>query len=413
MTGDFDRTAAIRLDADDPLASLRDRYELPAGTIYLDGNSLGALPRDTARHVSDVVTNQWGGDLISSWNRHDWIGMPSRIGGMIAPLIGAAADEVIVCDSTSINLLKLVLAALTLRPNRKRILTESGGFPTDRYITDAAASLGGGHDVFAVPRENVLEAIDETTALVVLTHVDYRTGHKLDMAVATAAAHARGALVLWDLSHSTGAVRVDLGTCGADLAVGCGYKYLNGGPGAPAYLFAARALQPRLPSLLSGWLGHARPFSFEEAYAPAEGMARFLCGTPPILSMAALETGVSQFREVNLDALFAKGSALSDLFIARVRERCAGHGFELASPVSAHERGCHVSYAHEHAYAICQALIARGVIGDFRAPNLLRMGFAPAYTRFVDVFDAVEILAEIMDVRGWDQERFRERKSVT
>ena len=368
----------LRMDARDPLAPLRDRFSLPEGVIYLDGNSLGALPRSTAGHLAQVVEAQWGRDLIGSWNAHDWIGLPERIGRTIAPLIGAEADEVIACDSTSINLYKLIHAALALRPGRPEVLTEAEGFPTDRYMAQAVAMLSAGCAVRSVAREQVTAGIGEDTALVLLTHVDYRSGAMLDMAAVTAAAHARGALVLWDLSHSAGAVPVALDACEADLAVGCGYKYLNGGPGAPAFLFARRRLQPALASPLSGWFGHARPFDFVQEYRPAEGLARFLCGTPPVLAMAALENGLAQFDGVDLAELFAKGLRLGELYIALMEEHCLPHGFTLASPRDAGGRGSHVSFAHEHAFAVSQALIARGVIGDFRTPDLLRMGFRTA-----------------------------------
>jgi kynureninase len=406
----MDRQAALARDAADALAPLRARFALPEGVIYLDGNSLGALPGATAARLAEAVREEWGRGLITSWNGHDWIGLPARLGARIAPLVGAAADEVIACDSTSVNLFKLIAAAVAERPGN--ILVEQGIFPTDRYIADGAAALAG-HELRAAPAEAIAEAIAADTALVVLTHVDYRSGRLLDMAAINAAAHARGALVLWDLSHSAGAVAVDLAGSGADLAVGCGYKYLNGGPGAPAWLFVAKALQGALQSPLPGWMGHAAPFAFEEAYRPAEGMARFLGGTPPILAMVGLEQGLATFVGVDLPALFAKGRALGDLFIALMEARCQGHGFALASPRGAAARGSHVCFAHPEAYAICQALIARGVIGDFRAPDLLRMGFTPLYTRFVDVWDAVEAVDAVMRGREWDRPAFRQRGVVT
>lgn len=412
MTVPFTRQDALSLDAADPLAPMRNRFALPEGVIYLDGNSLGALPRMTASHLADVVTGQWGRDLITSWNRHDWIGFPKRLGGMIAPLIGARPDEVIVCDSTSVNLFKLIAGAAALRPDRRKILIEADGFPTDRYMADAVAALVG-WTVRAAPREAIESEIDGDVALVVLTHVDYRSSNRLDMTAVTEAAHRMGALILWDLSHSAGAVPVDLVACGADLAVGCGYKYLNGGPGAPAFLFVARALQDALPSVLSGWMGHAQPFAFDQDYRPANGLARFLCGTPPILAMAALEAGLAQFDGVALPDLFAKGQALADFFIRLMEARCAGHGFTLASPRQASERGGHVCFAHDHAYPICRALIERGVVGDFRAPDLLRMGFTPLYTRFVDIWDAVEIIRDVMTTSAWEDERLQQREVVT
>jgi kynureninase len=399
---------ALALDAADPLAPCRDRFALPEGVIYLDGNSLGALPRATATVVATTIEREWGGDLIASWNKHDWIGAPQRIGDRIAPLVGAKAGEVLVGDSTSVNLFKLLAAALEARPGRAVILSETGNFPTDLYIAQGLGRLAGAR-LRTVEAEAIEAAIDEATAVVTLTHVDYRSGRRHDMARLTAAAHAAGALMLWDLSHSAGAIAVDLNAAGADLAVGCGYKYLNGGPGAPAFLFVADALQAQLRSPLSGWLGHADPFAFEPAYRPAEGIARFQAGTPSILAMAALEAGLATFDGVSIGDLEAKSRRLSDLFITLVEERCPE--LTLASPRG--ERGSHLVFAHPYAYALMQALIERGVIGDFREPNLVRFGFAPLYNGFADVWRAVDSLADILGSRSWDAPRFHQRRRVT
>ncbi|MDR7101355.1 kynureninase [Croceicoccus sp. BE223] len=406
------REEVLALDAADSLAFARERFALPDGTIYLDGNSLGALPAGTPGHVARVVEEQWGRDLIASWNRHDWIGLPQRVGARIAGLVGAGEDEVIACDSTSVNLFKLLSAALPLRADSSDLVIEDAGFPTDRYIAAEVAARAG-RSLRAVPRADLASAIDERTALVLLTHVDYRGGGIADIAAITAAAHAAGALVLWDLSHSAGAVAVDLARARADMAVGCGYKYLNGGPGAPAWLYVRRELQDALATPIPGWLGHAAPFAFTQDYRPAPGLSRMLCGTPPVLAMAALEHGLMQFEGVPLPALFAKGRALGDLAIWLVEDRCAGHGFILASPRDGASRGSHVAFAHPHAHALCQALIARGVVGDFRAPDILRLGFAPLYLRLVEVWDAVEILGQILDSGEWDQPRFHQRDRVT
>ncbi len=406
------RAAALQADALDKLAALRDRFRLPPG-IYLDGNSLGALPRDTPAAVGALIEAQWGSDLIASWNRHDWISAPQRLGALIAPLIGARAGEVIVCDSTSVNLFKLVAAALAARPGRRTILSEAGNFPTDLYMAQGVAAMRDGVTLRTVDAEALGDAVDDDTALVLLTHVHYRTARMLDMAALTRAAHARGALVLWDLSHSVGAVPVALDACDVDLAVGCGYKYLNGGPGAPAFLMVADRLQPTLQSPLSGWMGHAAPFAFDDDYRPAEGLSRFLCGTPTMVGMAALEAGLEQFSGVDLGSLFAKSRALSALLIRRMQERCGGFGFALVSPPDAAHRGSHVSFAHPEAYAICQALIARGVVGDFRAPDVLRLGIAPLYLRHVDIHDAVETLHAVMAERAWDRPVYRARARVT
>jgi len=399
---------ALALDAADPLAQCRERFVLPDGVIYLDGNSLGALPCATAAAVANTVERQWGGDLIASWNTHDWIGAPQRLGDRIAPLVGAKAGEVLVADSTSINLFKLLAAALAARPGRLTVLSESGNFPTDLYIAQGLAGITGAK-VRTVEADAVEAAIDADTAVVMLTHVDYRSARRHDMARLTAAAHAAGALMLWDLSHSAGAIAVDLGGTGADLAVGCGYKYLNGGPGAPAFLFVAEALQDRLASPLSGWLGHADPFAFEPGYRPAPGIARFQAGTPSILAMAALEAGLATFDGVAMTDLEAKSRQLSDLFIALVEERCPE--LTLASPRG--RRGSHLVFAHSHAYPLMQALIERGVIGDYREPDLMRFGFAPLYNGYADVWCAVEAIADLLDSRGYDQPRFRERRRVT
>jgi len=399
-------------DDADLIAPTRARFALPDGVIYLDGNSLGALPHATAAAVGGVVAGQWGKDLISSWNQHDWIGLPQRLGARIAPLIGADADEVIVTDTTSTNLFKLIAAALDARPGRPVILSEAGNFPTDLYMAQGVAAMLGAQ-VRTVAGAELIAALDDSVAVLLLTHVHYKSGRMHDMAAITAAAQAVGALVLWDLSHSTGAVLVDLGACQADLAVGCGYKYLNGGPGAPAFLYVARHLQDSLQSPLSGWMGHAAPFAFEDDYRPAAGIDRFLCGTPSILAMAALEAGLATFDGVAAEALFAKGRALGDYAIALMDTRCGGRGFSLLSPRDATERGSHVSFAHAQAWPICQALIAQGIIGDFRAPDALRLGFAPLYTRFVDVWHAVEAIRDVVDRGSWDDPAYRARAAVT
>ena len=397
------------LDAADPLAARRDLFALPEGVIYLDGNSLGALARATPARVAAAVEWQWGADLIASWNTHGWIDAPAWLGARIASLIGAGADEVIVADSTSVNLYKLVVAACLARPGRTTILTEPGNFPTDLYVAQGVAATLPGRRVLAAA--DVAAAIDDDTAVVLLTHVHYKSGAMLDMAAITAAAHAAGALVLWDLSHSAGAVEIDLNACEADLAVGCGYKYLNGGPGAPAFLYVARELQGELRSPLTGWMGHAAPFEFGDDYAPGAGMQRFLCGTPPILAMAALDAGLDTFERVAMRDLVAKSRALSGLLIAGIDARC--RGVTLVTPRDAAVRGSHVSIAHPHAWEVCQALIARGVVGDFRAPDVLRLGLTPLYTSFEDVWRAVEMLAFVMAEGLWRDPAYAVRSAVT
>jgi kynureninase len=402
------------LDAADPLAGWRERFALPDGVIYLDGNSLGPLPKATAGMLDDVVRRQWGEDLITSWNKHGWVDLPQRLGAKIARLIGAAPHEVIVADSISVNLFKLVAAALGLRPGRRVVLSERGNFPTDLYVAQGLGDLLGERvELRLVSSAEIAAALDEDTALLMLSHVDYRTGRIHDMARLTAAAQAAGALALWDLAHSAGALPLDLSACGVDLAVGCGYKYLNGGPGAPAFLFVAERWHEEIRQPITGWFGHAEPFDFRTEYRAAPGMRRFLAGTPPILSMKALEAGVDLLLEVDPGQLRAKSTQLTELFIRLVLERCAGHGLELASPRDAEHRGSQVALRHAEAYAIMQASIARGVIGDFRAPDLLRFGFAPLYVRFVDVFDAVEALHEILAGRSWDRPELKRRAPVT
>jgi kynureninase len=409
-----DRAACEALDAADPLAAFRGEFDLPEGVIYLDGNSLGPLPKATPGRLADMIRREWGHDLIRSWNLAGWIDAPCRIGAKIAGLIGAAPGEVLVADSTSVNLFKVLAAAVGLRPSRRMILSEPGNFPTDLYVIQGLeALLGGAVRLRTVPAAGIAAAIDEDVAAVVLTHVHYKSGARHDMAALTAAAHAKGALAIWDLSHSAGAVAVDLDGCGADFAIGCGYKYLNGGPGAPAFLYAAERHLAAARSPLSGWMGHAAPFAFGDEYQPAGDIRRFLCGTPPILGMAALEIGVDIAARAGLAALEAKSARLCDLFIALVEARCGFAGLSLITPRDAAGRGSHVSFAHPDGYAIVQALIARGVIGDFRAPDVLRFGFTPLYLRFVDVWDAVEAMRAVLESGECRRPEFQVRAAVT
>ena len=411
-------TAITRADCEardraDPLASFRERFELPEGIVYLDGNSLGALPKAAAARVKHAVEREWGTDLIKSWNVHRWIDLPQRAGAKIARLVGAKSSEVIVADSTSVNLFKMLAAALKMRPGRRVILSEPGNFPTDLYVAQGLIEmLGGKHELKLVPGEKIIGAIDDSVAVVSLTHVNYKSGRIHDMAATTAKAHASGALMLWDLAHSAGALPVDLNAANADLAVGCGYKYLNGGPGAPAFLFVAERHQAAIRPPLAGWMGHAHPFTFDVGYEPAAGVARNLCGTPPVLSMSALDAALDVMLEADMNALRGKSLALGDLFLSLVEQRCAAHGFTNGS-AARHERGSQVGLLHPEGYAIMQALIARGVIGDFRAPDMLRFGFAPLYNRYTEVWDAVEALKSVMDARAWDTPKFKTRAAVT
>jgi len=408
------RADLLALDAADPLAPAREQFTLPDGIIYLDGNSLGALPRATPKRLAEAALDEWGRDLIRSWNAHGWIDLPRRIGDKIARVIGAGPGEVVVADSTSINLFKVLAAALNLNPGRRVILSERDNFPTDLYMAQGLTTLlGGRHELRLVDGDEIAGAIGEDTAVVMLTHVNYKSGAMHDMAAITSAAHARGALMLWDLAHSAGAVPVDLNGCGADFAVGCGYKYLNGGPGAPAFVWVNKKHQERFVQPLSGWLGHASPFAFETDYRPAAGVARYVCGTPPVLSMIALECGVDMFQDLDLAALRRKSMALTDLFIRLVEQECDGFGLSLLSPRAAERRGSQVSLRHAEGYPIMQALIARGIIGDFRAPDILRFGFAPLYVRFADLWDAVAALRDILSSRAWDKPEFHVRAAVT
>jgi kynureninase len=408
------RAECEALDAADPLAGWRERFALPEGVIYLDGNSLGPLPAATEALLQDVVRREWGKDLITSWNRHGWVDLPRTVGAKIARMVGAEPHEVIVADSISVNLFKLIGAALRLRPGRRVVLSECGNFPTDLYVVQGLSELLGRRiELRLVERDELEPSLDGDTALLMLSHVDYRTGRIHDMARLTATAQAAGALALWDLAHSAGALPVELNACGVDLAVGCGYKYLNGGPGAPAFLFVAGRWHDEIRQPLTGWFGHAEPFAFRTEYQPAPGIGRFLVGTPPILSLKALEAGIDLLLEADPGELRTKSTQLTELFIRRVLERCGGHGLELASPRDAQRRGSQVALRHAEGHAIVQAAIARGVIGDFRAPDLLRFGFGPLYVRFVDVFDAVEVLHGILADRAWDRPELRRRAAVT
>lgn len=407
------RQDCLARDAADPLGGVRSRFSLPEGRLYLDGNSLGALPRAAADAVRTAVEREWGDDLIASWNKHGWIGLPQTVGGKVSRLIGAGADEVVAADSVSVNLFKLAAAALGASPERRVAVTEGGDFPTDLYILQGLAGMRPDIELRVVAPGGIEAALDERVAVVLLSHVHYRSGAVRDMAGLNAAVRRAGALSLWDLSHSAGVLDVDLNRDGADLAAGCGYKYLNGGPGAPAWLFVARRLQAALRNPLSGWMGHARPFEFSDDYAPAPGIDRWLCGTPPVLSLTALNAALDVFDGIDMGMARAKAGALGDLFIERVEARCGGKGLMLACPREAVSRGGQVSFSHPNGWAIMQNLIARGVVGDFRAPDIIRFGFSPLYVRFADVWDSVEILGEILDSESWRDPRFETFAAVT
>ena len=423
-----DRPAALALDAADPLAPLRAQFEIPPGLIYLDGNSLGVLPRATAARVQQVVQQEWGQGLIGSWNSAGWMALPQRVGDKIARLVGVGEGELVCADSTSINLYKVLAAALSIvqadagAASRRVVLSERSNFPTDLYIAEAICRERG-FTLELAEADGIPARLDARVAVLMLTHVNYRSGRMHDMAALSAAAHAAGALAVWDLAHSAGAVPLALARDGADFAIGCGYKYLNGGPGAPAFVWVHPRHAGRFWQPLAGWMGHAAPFEFTPEYRPAAGIARYLCGTPAVLAMAALECGVDTVLAAEplggMAALRAKSLALTTLFAELVEARCAGHGLSLVSPREADRRGSQVCLTRtEGGYAIMQALIARGVVGDFRAgsgalPDILRFDFTPLYTRFVDVFDAVEHLHQVLLTGEWRRPEFNRRQAVT
>ena len=420
------RNECVTQDTTDPLAPLRQQFHLPEGVIYLDGNSLGVRPKTTTERLHHVLEHEWGQDLIKSWNTAGWIHLPQRIGNKIARLVGAGENELVVADSTSVNLYKVLSAAARMQqardPQRRVIVSERSNFPTDLYIAEGVCEQLG-WTLKLLDADEIDAHLGDDVAVLMLTQVNYRTGRMFDMAQVTARAHAAGVLTVWDLAHSAGAVPVDLKGAGADFAIGCGYKYLNGGPGAPAFVWVHPRHANEFSQPLSGWMGHIAPFEFTPHYRPAEGIARYLCGTPPILAMSALECGVDTVLAAEpyggMAALRAKSIALTELFARLVEERCAGHGLAVVSPRDAAQRGSQVCLTRsEGGYAIVQALIARGVIGDFRAgdaqtPDILRFGFTPLYTRFVDVWDAVEHLREVMANAEWQRPEFNRRHAVT
>ncbi len=407
------RAGLEQLDRADPLAAFRDRFALPPGVIYLDGNSLGPLPRATPGRIAELVTREWGDGLIRSWNDAGWIGLAGKVADGIAGLVGAAKGSVVVADSTSVNLFKLLGAALTLRPGRRVVVSERDNFPTDLYVAQGlAAFLGGRHSLRLVEPGAVTDAIDGDTAVVMLSHVNYRTGAMHDMAAVTRAAQAHGALALWDLAHSAGAVPVELAAIDADLAVGCGYKFLNGGPGAPAFLYAAPRLHAELCMPITGWLGHAAPFAFEAEYRAAPGLAQAVVGTPPILSLAALEVGVGLALEACMSDVREKSVRQVSL-LAALLEQAAPGAFRRVTPDDPARHGSQLCLSHPDAYAITQALIARGVIGDFRAPDILRFGITPLTLSYAELWDAAAILGGIMAEDTWRDPSFAIRRTVT
>ncbi|MGK8221680.1 kynureninase [Achromobacter xylosoxidans] len=413
------REACVAADRQDPLAPLKARFDLPPGVLYMDGNSLGVMPRAAAARAAEVITQEWGTGLIRSWNTAGWFELPSRLGDKLAGLLGAKEGELVITDTTSLNIFKALAASLRIQqkrqPERRVILSERDNFPTDLYMIQGMIDLlQQGYEMRLIDDDLPLDrALDEDVAVVLLSHVNYRSGQMHDMAAVTRQAHERGALVIWDLAHAAGAVPVDLNGADADYAVGCTYKYLNGGPGSPAFIWVAPRHIPDFWQPLSGWWGHQRPFDMTVAYEPAGGIRRYLCGTQPIVSLAMVECGLDVAREADMAEVRRKSLALGDLFIALVEERCAGHPLTLVTPRDHAQRGSHVSLRHPNGYEVMQALIARGLIGDYREPEVLRFGLTPLYFGYADVWDAVEILKDVLDSKAWDKPEFKQRSAVT
>jgi kynureninase len=407
------RARARELDDADPLAHVRDRFDLPEGVIYLDGNSLGAMPRCVPDDVARVVREQWGRDLIASWNTHDWWGAQERVGEAVARLVGAAPGQVLVSDSTSVNLFKCYVAAARMRPGRRLVVSDPDVFPTDQYVLEGVARLMDLEIVHARPTEvaELLAARGDDVALVSLSHVDYRTGDLWDMASITAAAHGAGALMLWDLCHSAGAVDVRLDECGVDLAVGCGYKYLNGGPGAPAFVYVAARHLDAFDQPLTGWHGHARPFAMEGSFEATAGIGKARVGTPPLLSLLALESALTAFDGITMAQVRERSLSLTGFFGQCLDALCPE--LEVITPREEPRRGSQVAVRHDHAYGVVQALIARGVIGDFRVPDVVRLGFAPLYLTHADVLASAEHLRAVLDGKEYADERYATRATVT
>jgi kynureninase len=405
----------VALDKADPLANKRDEFDLPADTIYLDGNSLGALPKAVKSRVAEVVSQQWGSHLIRSWNDHQWIDLPTQVGEKIAPIIGADKGQVICCDSISVNLFKLLSSALSLNSERNVVLSTEDNFPTDLYMVQGLSELLGPDlcQLKLVSEQNIEQSLNDSVAVLLLTQVNFRTGKLLDMHKITQLAHEKGVLVIWDLAHSAGAIPVELDDCNADFAVGCGYKYLNGGPGSPAFLYVAKRHQAAVKQPLSGWMGHAKPFAFDAKYQRANNINQYLCGTPSVIAMSALDAALDVWQDVDISKIREKSIALADVFIKLVQTHSCLRDLHLCSTENSSQRGSQLAFSHTDAFAICQALIEKGVIADFRAPNILRFGFTPLYTSFEDIYQAVTILAEVVKTQLYTQPRFNLAGKVT
>lgn len=402
------------MDKSDPLADCAYRFDLPEGVIYLDGNSLGAMPKTAPGVISDTLHQEWASDLIGAWNSAGWMELPQTLGDRIGGLVGAAPGQIVVCDNTSINLYKALHAAASLDHSAKRLLCLKNEFPTDRYILESvAATLGDDWQSLQIDADQLLATLAEAPAILLLSQVNYQSGELLDMAEITTACHVTGSVVIWDLCHSAGAIPIELDACDADFAVGCSYKYLNGGPGAPAFIYAAQRHQQSVTQPLNGWWSHAEPFAFAPDYAPATDIRRFLTGTQPILSMQAVSTGLDSFNEVPMVLLREKSIALCELFIQLINQDCAGYGLQLIGDEQRQGYGSQVSYRFEQGYPLMQALIERGVIGDFRAPDIIRFGFAPLYISYQQVWQAVQCLRDCLQSERWKEPRFQIRQAVT
>jgi len=404
----------ITLDAESPLSELRQRFVIPDGVIYMNGNSLGAMPISVRDKLSAFAEKEWGQDLIRSWNVNGWYVLATQLGEQVSRLIGAAPEEVIFSDSTSVNLYKLVITALNIKGRRKKIVTDTDNFPTDLYILEGVAkSWGRDVQIEVVDRKDVINHIDSDTALLTLTHANYQTSELYDLREVSKAAHKHGALVLWDLSHSCGAMPIDLNGANVDFAVGCGYKYLNGGPGAPAFLFVAKRWLEQIDQPLTGWMGHKDPFAMSTDYVPADGIRQMLTGTPPIASAICLREGLRVFRNISLAEVRAVSIEMGNLFIELTDDLCRDYPLSVMSPRDGELRGSHVAVRHEYAYALMQELIANGVIGDFRAPDIMRFAFTPLYLRYVDVWRAVGVLRTILETESWNKKEYTARAAVT
>lgn len=406
----------IKLDTLDPIKKVREEFALPKDIIYFDGNSLGPLPKNTIKSLVSVIQREWGDGLVRSWNDENWINLPRNLGNQVAPLIGANEGEVIVVDSTSVNLFKVLSSALLLNKNRKVIVSESGNFPSDLYILEGVNKMfGESYKRCLIDEEDdeIEKYIDSSTAVVVLSHINYKTGRITDIKKITTFAHEKGALVVWDISHSVGVLPMNLHDLGVDFAVGCTYKHLNGGPGAPGFLFVHSSLIEKVFQPLTGWLGHIKPFDFEVEYQPANDINKFICGTPPIIAYKAIESGLEIFKDLSIIEIREKSIKLSEMFIQLMQQECTEFGFMLFSPKNSDQRGSQISFLHENAYSIIQALISHGIIGDYREPNVMRFGISPLYMRFEDVWNAITCLREIMQTGEWQSEKFKNKNYVT